>query len=70
MGIANMAKVIIAEDDLLIADLLEDVLVRAGYEVCGMASTVGETIALCNQLHPDLAVIDMRLADGDRKSVV
>lgn len=61
-----MTKVIIAEDDLLIADLLEDVLVRAGYEVCGMASTVAETVDLCNRHHPDLAVIDMRLADEGR----
>jgi CheY-like chemotaxis protein len=61
-----MVKVVIAEDDLLIADLLEDVLVGAGFEVCGMAASVGEAIDLCNQRHPDLAVIDMRLADGGR----
>ena len=65
-----MVKVVIAEDDLLIADLLEDVLVGAGFEVCGMAATVGEGIDLCNQHHPDLAVIDMRLADGGRGTEV
>lgn len=65
-----MAKVVIAEDDLLIADLLEDVLIRAGFEVCGMAATVGEAIELCNQFHPDLAVIDMRLAEGGRGTEV
>lgn len=65
-----MAKVIIAEDDLLIADLLEDVLARAGFEVCGMAATVTEAIDLCNQCRPDLAVIDMRLADGGRGTEV
>jgi two-component system, response regulator PdtaR len=58
-----MAKVLIVEDDLLIADLLEDVLVRAGYEVCGMSSTVSEAVGLCNLHQPDLAVIDMGLAD-------
>jgi ActR/RegA family two-component response regulator len=67
---ARVVKVIIAEDDLLIADLLEDVLVRAGYEVCGMASTDTETIELCNQHTPNLAVIDMRLAEGGRGSDV
>jgi len=61
---AAVAKVIIAEDDLLIADLVEDVLVGAGFEVCGLASTVAEAVDLCNQYHPDLAVIDVRLADG------
>lgn len=65
-----MVKVVIAEDDLLIADLLEDVLVGAGFEVCGMAATVGEAIDLCNHSRPDLAVIDMRLADGGRGTEV
>lgn len=59
-----MTKVMIAEDDLLIADLLEDVLIRAGYDVCGMASTVEQAVELCNQHNPDLAVIDVRLAQG------
>ena len=61
-----MAKVIIAEDDLMIADLLEDVLVGAGYDVCGIASTVAQAVELCDEHRPDLAVLDVRLADGDR----
>ncbi len=59
-----MVKVLIAEDDLLIADLLEDVLADAGYEVCGQASSVAAAVDLCALYHPDLAVIDVRLADG------
>jgi response regulator of citrate/malate metabolism len=35
-----MLKVMIAEDDLMMADMLEDVLVGNGYEVCGIARTV------------------------------
>ena len=59
-----MLKVLIAEDDVMIADLVKEVLVGSGYLVCGIARTVGEAIAL-NVLHrPDLAVIDQRLADG------
>ena len=59
-----MLKVLIAEDDLMIADMIEETLVEHGYEVCGIASTVAEGIAL-GQLHkPDLAIIDMRLAEG------
>jgi len=58
-----LPTIMIAEDDFLIADLLEDVLIKAGYNVCGMASTVTEAVELCNLHHPDLAVIDMRLAD-------
>jgi DNA-binding response OmpR family regulator len=57
-------KVLIAEDDLMIADLAEEILVEAGYEVCGIARTVAEAVALAQTYKPDLAVLDLRLADG------
>jgi two-component sensor histidine kinase/ActR/RegA family two-component response regulator len=59
-----MAKVLIAEDDLFLADMLEDVLVGGGYDVCGIARTVEEGIALARLHKPDLAVLDVRLAEG------
>ena len=59
-----MLKVVIAEDDLMIADMAEEMLVEYGYEVCGIARTVAEAVALCRLHEPDLAVIDLRLADG------
>jgi DNA-binding response OmpR family regulator len=55
-------KVLIAEDEPLIASLTEDILVEYGYEVCGIASTVIEAVALAKTHKPDLAVIDLRLA--------
>jgi DNA-binding response OmpR family regulator len=57
-------KVSIAEDDLMIADLVEEILVDEGYEVCGIARTVAEAVALAQHHKPDLAVLDLRLADG------
>ena len=59
-----MLKVLIAEDDLLIAGMIEEALVEHGYEVCGIARTVAEGIALGRLHKPDLAILDMRLADG------
>jgi two-component system, response regulator PdtaR len=59
-----MPNVLIVEDDVMIADLIEDCLIRAGYEICGIARTVTEAVALCRLDHPDLATIDIRLADG------
>jgi DNA-binding response OmpR family regulator len=59
-----MPKVLIAEDDLMIADLIEDSLISAGYETCGIACTVDEAVALARLHRPDLAIIDLRLADG------
>jgi len=57
-------KVLIAEDDVMTADLIEHVLVKSGYEVCGIARTVPEAVALGRVHDPDLAVIDLRLDDN------
>jgi CheY-like chemotaxis protein len=59
-----MLKVMIAENDLLVADMLEESLLDAGYEVCGIACTVEEGVALGKLHKPDFAVLDLRLSDG------
>lgn len=59
-----MLRVLIAEDDLMIADLAEEILVEAGYAVCGIARTVAEAVDMGHKHKPDLAVLDFRLADG------
>jgi two-component system, response regulator PdtaR len=61
-----MLKVLIVEDELMIADLLELMLIDSGYNVCGIARTVEEGVALGNLHRPDLAVLDVRLALGGR----
>ncbi len=60
-----MLKVLIAEDDLLIADMAEEMLTGNGYEVCGIGRNVADSIVLASRHKPDLAILDMRLADGD-----
>jgi DNA-binding response OmpR family regulator len=57
-------KVLIAEDEPMIADLLEHLLTASGYEVCGIARTVDEAVALGELHNPDLALLDVRLARG------
>jgi len=59
-----MLQVLIAEDDLVIADLVEGALIGGGYQVCGIASTVAEAVKLGEDSRPDLAVLDLRLAEG------
>jgi DNA-binding response OmpR family regulator len=57
-------KILIAEDDSIIAGLMEDILTEYGYDVCGIASIVAEAVALARTHKPDLAVIDLRLANN------
>jgi DNA-binding response OmpR family regulator len=61
-----MAKVLVAEDDLMIADFLEEILIEAGHTVCGIARTVGEAAAMATEYRPDLGVFDICLAQGGR----
>ena len=58
-----MLKVLIAEDNLTIADSVEEALLDGGYDVCGIAGTVDEALALGRAHKPDLVVRDMRLAN-------
>lgn len=59
-----MPKVMIAEDDLVMADMLADVLAQSSYEVCGIARTVDKAVELVERHKPDLAIVDLRLAQG------
>ena len=61
-----MAMILVAEDDLMIADFLEDILIDAGHTVCGIARTVGEAAAMATAHRPDLAILDLHLAQGGR----
>jgi DNA-binding response OmpR family regulator len=59
-----MVKVLIVEDDLMLADLAEAILVEHGYEVSGIARTVAHAVALARRFMPDLVILDLRLAQG------
>jgi DNA-binding response OmpR family regulator len=59
-----MLKVLIVEDELMLADFAEEILVEHGYEISGIARTVTEAIALARRSRPDLVILDLRLADG------
>ena len=45
-GGLRMLKVLIVEDDLMLADFAEEILVEHGYEVSGIARTVADAVAL------------------------
>jgi two-component system, response regulator PdtaR len=57
-------KVLIVEDDLLVADHLETLVVSFGYEVCATASSAPEAVQKAAMHIPDVALMDIRLARG------
>jgi DNA-binding NarL/FixJ family response regulator len=61
-------RILIVEDDFLIAMQTETVLSEAGYEVVGTASTADQAILLAREKRPALAVMDIRL-EGERDGI-
>lgn len=57
-------RILLVEDEALIAMLAETQLVDAGHEVVASADTAADAIRLLDEVRPDLAVIDVQLADG------
>ena len=57
-------RIAIIEDEALVALEMEDHLTSAGHEVVGSADTLEEAIALIEETRPDLALVDVQLAEG------
>ena len=59
------AEVLIIEDHLVLQGLLEQRISQLrGYEVCGVASSGEEALALLEEIQTDLVLIDVHLPDG------
>lgn len=54
-------RVLIAEDEILIALDLEDMLVRMGFTIAGLARDVASTLDLLHTTPIDVAVLDFQL---------
>jgi two-component system, response regulator PdtaR len=57
----QQTKILIVEDEILIAMQLETNLLRAGYAVCGMATNGKDALDLVKNQHPDVVMMDIRL---------
>jgi two-component system, response regulator PdtaR len=57
-------RILIVEDEFLIAWTAEEALVSEGFEVVGVAATFEEAIGLAERERPDLVLMDIRLASA------
>ena len=57
-------RVMIVEDEALIAMHLEMIVVSLGHEVCAVAATAPEAVARAIECSPDVALMGIRLAKG------
>ena len=58
------AKVLIIEDEPVIAIELESIVTEIGHEVIGVATTHREAVAMVERREPGLILADIQLADG------
>lgn len=57
-------RILIVEDELLIAINLEQYLEDWGHQVCAFARDAEEAYEKAGQLHPDVLLMDVRLANN------
>jgi DNA-binding response OmpR family regulator len=63
-------RVLVVEDDALIADLLSELLAGMGHDVCDTAATEARAVAAAVRHRPDLLIVDAALARGSGVSAV
>jgi two-component system, response regulator PdtaR len=54
-------RILVVEDEALIALVLVEILAAGGHEVVGPAATVEQALALCEDAPPQLALLDITL---------
>lgn len=62
---APTLKLLVVEDEALVAMLIEDALTLHGHSVIGIADTLADALALADAETPDMALCDVKLALGD-----
>ena len=62
---SNPKTLLIVEDQILLATVLKDELEDGGYRVLDLAVRHQEAFGLAREVKPDLALVNIALADGD-----
>lgn len=57
-------RIVVVENDALIAMLLSELLTGMGHEVCAVAMSEDEAVDCANRIRPDLMIIDSGLDRG------
>ena len=60
-GRMSIARVALADDDVLLREGLASLLERSGFEIVGQAGDASELLTLVKELTPDLVIVDIRM---------
>jgi two-component system, response regulator PdtaR len=63
-------RVLVVDDDAIIAMLLADIFAGMGHDVCAIEATEAGAVAAAVRYGPDLMIVDARLGDGSGVAAV
>ena len=66
----DLLRILVVEDEIIIASLLAEVLEGMGHDVCAIEGTEAGAVATAIRCRPDLMIVDARLGDGSGLSAV
>ncbi len=65
MNASEPIRVLVAEDDYLVGEMVRSLLEREGYEVVGEASGGDEAVKLTREIQPDVVIMDIEMPGGN-----
>jgi len=69
-GAMKALRILVVEDDALVASLLSELLGGMGHDVCATAATEAHAVAAAARHAPDLMIVDAALARGSGVSAI
>ena len=66
----KVLRILVVEDDAMIAMLLAEMFAATGHDVCAIEATEAGAVAAAAQCRPDLMIVDARLGDGSGVSAM
>ncbi|MBX9684591.1 MAG: response regulator [Hyphomicrobium sp.] len=64
IAVAPSKKVLVVEDEALVAFFVEDLLIGLGYQVVGPAASAEKALRLLQSAQVDIALLDVNLGGG------
>jgi signal transduction histidine kinase len=58
-------RVLIADDDAMVCEVIQRLLERSGYDVVGEAADGRQAVELTHSLHPDVVLLDLKMPEMD-----
>lgn len=65
-----LLRILVVEDDAVIATLIADTLEVMGHSVCAIAQTESEAVAAAMAQRPDLMIVDEHLSEGTGRRAI